>query len=291
MLHTYPYFSRERIKYDLSELGAALRKSKGQNFLIDPNSVSKIIQPIESTYNQFFKNSQIIEIGPGLGALTHRLVEFAPTLALEVDAVFVTLLKRLFHCNQNFQIIEGDARQILTNKKAPTKSSITATIKAPIIVGNLPYYISTELILASLEIEEAQYFFFLVQSEFANRLSASNAISSITVYVQNLVKVEQIHKVPPNAFFPTPKVNSTIFSMTRKDNPVSPMILEKLLRMSYRSKRKKLRNSWQIGEAFFPIELLEDLASLLKIDTEKRPEQIEIEAFHQLTKLIEQHTK
>lgn len=291
MLYTYPYFSRERIKYDLNELGAALRKSKGQNFLIDPNSVSKIIQPIESTYNHFFRDSQIVEIGPGLGALTHRLVEFAQTLAIEVDPVFVILLKRLFQHNKNFQIIEGDARQILANKMAPMKSSLMTTIKAPIIVGNLPYYISTELILASLEIKEAQYFFFLVQSEFANRLSASNAISSITVYVQNLVKVEQIHKVPPTAFFPTPKVNSTIFSMARKTDPVSPIILEKLLRMSYRSKRKKLRNSWQIGEAFFPIELLEDLASLLNIDTEKRPEQIEIQAFHQLSKLIDQNIK
>ncbi|MBW7856949.1 MAG: ribosomal RNA small subunit methyltransferase A [Leptonema sp. (in: Bacteria)] len=282
MLNKYPYFSRDRIKNDLSELGAALRKSKGQNFLIDPNSIEKLIHPILSTYNSLLHNNApqpIIEIGPGLGALTHRFVDFAKIIALEIDPVFVTLLKRLFQSNSNFQIIEGDARRTLLN------------VKAPMIVGNLPYYISTDLILTSLEIEAAHYFFYLVQSEFAERICASNAISSFTVYVQNLVQVKQISKIPPSAFFPAPKVDSTFFSMSRKLNSVSPAILEKLLRMSYRAKRKKLRNSWRIGEPLLSIEMVEDLAETLNINIEKRPEQIEIEAFHQLAKLIDTYVQ
>lgn len=269
----YPYYSRERIQSDLRELGGAIRKSMGQNFLIDPNTIDRLVRPVHEAL-QTCSEPSVIEIGPGLGALTHRLIEHAPVTALELDPMLATLLRRQFEGQANFTLIEGDARRTL------------AGLTAPVLCGNLPYYITTELILESLGVPGVQHLFFLVQTEFAKRACAKTAESSFTVYLRNFGEVKLLERVPASCFYPVPSVESSFFTVQLCKERAPAAILEKLLRMSYRSKRKKIRNSWRVGEALLPVETVEELAPSAGIDAEKRPEEIAIEAYHTLARLI-----
>lgn len=269
----YPYYSRDRIQSDLRELGGAIRKSMGQNFLIDPNTIDRLVRPVQEAL-QICSEPSVIEIGPGLGALTHRLIEYAPVTALELDPMLATLLRRQFEGQANFTLIEGDARRTL------------AGLTAPVLCGNLPYYITTELILESLSVPGVLHLFFLVQTEFAKRACAKTAESSFTVFLRNFGEVKLLERVPASCFFPVPSVESSFFTVQLYEERAPAAILEKLLRMSYRSKRKKIRNSWRVGEALLPVETVEDLAPAAGIDAEKRPEEIAIEAYHTLARMI-----
>ena len=269
----YPYYSRDRIQADLRELGGAIRKSMGQNFLIDPNTIDRLVRPVHEAL-QTCSEPSVIEIGPGLGALTHRLIEFSPVTALELDPMLATLLRRQFEGQANFTLIEGDARRTLEG------------LTAPVLCGNLPYYITTELILESLSVPGVQHLFFLEQTEFAKRACAKTAESSFTVFLRNFGEVKLLERVPASCFFPVPSVESSFFTVQLYEERAPVAILEKLLRMSYRSKRKKIRNSWRVGEALLPVETVEDLAPSAGIDAEKRPEEIAIEAYHDLARLI-----
>jgi 16S rRNA (adenine1518-N6/adenine1519-N6)-dimethyltransferase len=245
----------------------------GQNFLIDPNTIDRLVRPVQEAL-QTCSEPSLIEIGPGLGALTHRLIEFSPVTALELDPMLATLLRRQFEGQANFTLIEGDARRTL------------AGLTAPVLCGNLPYYITTELILESLGVPGVRHLFFLVQTEFAKRACAKTAESSFTVFLRNFGEVKLLERVPASCFYPVPSVESSFFTVQLYEERAPAAILEKLLRMSYRSKRKKIRNSWRVGEALLPVETVEDLAPSAGIDAEKRPEEIAIEAYHTLARLI-----
>lgn len=264
----YPYLSRERIRRDLSDRGAAVRKSLGQNFLIDPNFIGRLSGHIRGDRTGIFS---LIEIGPGLGALTHRLLEFADVQALEIDRVLAALLREQFGGNEHFSLIEGDARRTLTG------------LSAPVVCGNLPYYITTDLILDSLEVKGAEDLFFLVQSEFARRACAAQAESSFSVYLRNFGEPGLLERVPAGCFYPAPSVESAFFHVRLFARPIAPpSVLEPILRMSYRGKRKKLRNSWATGDALLPLEILTTAAKSIELDTEKRPEEIAIDRYHAL---------
>lgn len=269
----FPYYSRDRIRSDLRELGGSIRRSMGQNFLIDPNTIDRLVRPVHEAL-QACTEPSVIEIGPGLGALTHRLIEFSPVKALELDPMLATLLRRQFEGKANFTLIEGDARHTL------------AGLTAPVLCGNLPYYITTELILESLAVPGVQHLFFLVQTEFAQRACAKTAESSFTVFLRNSGEVKLLERVPPSCFYPVPSVESSFITVKLYEERAPAAILEKLLRMSYRSKRKKIRNSWRMGEALLPVQIVEDLAPSAGMNVEKRPEEIPIEVYHTLARLI-----
>lgn len=265
---SYPYLSRERIRRDLADRGAAVRKSLGQNFLIDPNFIGRLSDHIRGHRTGGFS---LIEIGPGLGALTHRLLEFAEVQALEIDRVLAALLREQFGANERFTLIEGDARRTLQG------------LSAPVVCGNLPYYITTDLILDALQVEGAEELFFLVQSEFARRACAAQAESSFSVYLRNFGEPRLLERVPAGCFYPAPSVESAFFHVRLFSRPICPpSVLEPILRMSYRGKRKKLRNSWSTGHALLSLDVLTAAASSIKLDTEKRPEEIAIDRYHAL---------
>lgn len=268
----YPYLSRERIRRDLADRGAAIRKSLGQNFLIDPNFIEKLSAHVHAGREDIFS---VIEIGPGLGALTHRLLDFARVQALEIDRVLAELLREQFAENERFSLIEGDARRTLHG------------LSAPVVCGNLPYYITTDLILESLRVTGVEDLFFLVQSEFARRACSAHAESSFAVYLRNFGDPVLLERVPAGCFFPAPAVESSFFHVRLHARPVaSPDVLERILRMSYRGKRKKLRNSWSVGEEILPVSILMESAGSIGLDTEKRPEEIPIEGYHILARQV-----
>lgn len=250
-----------------------MRKRWGQNFLIDPNQIAAITRFILEI------EGPIIEIGPGLGALTHRLLQSGREVtALELDPFLCELLGRELGGFDNFNLIPGDARHYL--EKIPD---------AAVVCGNLPYYITTELVLGASRVRGIERGVFLTQLEFARRATAKNSESSITVFLRNLGDWSLELTIPPGSFYPEPGVKSglMVFRPSPEGPKCNPDILERVLRMSFRTKRKKIVNSWKTSPDQFASKM-KDIADTLEIDTSLRAEELPFDSFFRMTHLLDE---
>ena len=214
------------------------KKSLGQNFLINQNIINNIASSINAQ-----KDDLIIEIGPGMGALTKELKKKNSfLLCYELDTDLKPYLNSL----------EDDKTKIIYEDIL--KSNIKEDIKnIPyqnlFIVGNLPYYITTPIIkyLISLNLDVKEMTF-MVQEEVADRFSAlpnHKDYGSITLYLKYFFNVEKLFKVSKNSFNPVPKVESAIIKLTKRENKpdVDTEKYFKLINDSFKMKRKTLRNN------------------------------------------------
>ncbi len=267
----YPFLSKAKIIDTLKQRNANIRKSLGQNFLIDPNYITKIVEAILSNIPN---HSRILEIGPGLGSLTFHLKNYYDLVLVEIDRVYCEILKEHFPKQRIYQM---DFLEFVQQYSLNDFDSI---------IGNLPYYITTDIIINTVKsIKKPGICIFLVQKEYAEKLLEDN--NSISIYLNNFSKISKLFYVPKNAFFPIPKVESMLIKLeVYPKTKCNPELLEKLLRMSFRAKRKKIINSWQKGEELVPISLLKEKADLISFDFTKRAEEIPKESFYQLTNLI-----
>lgn len=214
------------------------KKSLGQNFLIDNNIINKINDSISATNNDL-----IIEIGPGMGALTKYLKnKNANIICYEIDTDMVPYLDKL--CDTKTKVIYND---ILN---ADIKEDIkNIKYEKLYIVGNLPYYITTSiikyLINLNLPIHEM---IFMVQEEVADRftsLPGSKDYGSITLYLKYYFNLEKLFKVSKQCFNPVPKVESAIIKLSKKENKlnVDETKYFNLINDSFKMKRKTLKNN------------------------------------------------
>lgn len=243
------------------------RKRFGQNFLQDQRIIDRIAAVIRPR-----RDDQLLEIGPGQGALTAALLATgSPLLALELDRDLIPLLERRFGDEARFTLRQGDALAL----------DLAACGPGPWrVVGNLPYNISTPLIFHLLaQREHIADMHFMLQQEVVERLAAgpgSKAYGRLGVMAQYFCQVEPLFEVPPHAFVPQPKVQSAIVRLTPyRELPVqarSLASLQTVVRTVFNQRRKTLRNALQ-G--------LADEASLLAlgIDPRLRPEQIPLADF------------
>lgn len=267
----YSFFSKTAIINELKKNNANIRKSLGQNFLIDPNYVKKIINEILKSIP---KEKNILEIGPGLGALTFYLSQYYKLEVIEIDKVFCKILNETY--NDNIVIHNIDYLEFI--KVKPLN-------QYKYIVGNLPYYITTDIIIETVRHINDGICIFLVQKEYAEKLLENN--NSISIFLQNFGYIEKLFVVPRNVFFPVPQVESMLIKIQLYLEPVSnPQILEKILRMSFRQKRKKIINSWQNGEQLISIETLINYSKKINFDYNKRAEEISKEQFYELVNEI-----
>ncbi len=215
------------------------RKKLGQHFLIDPQVIDNIVTLIDPQANQ-----TIIEIGPGLGALTHHLLDANAQLhAVEIDSNLVRKLQHKYSADA-LTLHHGDALEF-------DFSAVTSTNGKLRIVGNLPYSISTPLLLRLAEYSAIiEDMCFMVQYEVAARLTAecgSTNYSRLTVNVARKFSTESIFEVEPDAFSPPPEVRSSIIVMHPKPqtsiDPVHETVFSDLVRMAFGNRRKTLRNS------------------------------------------------
>ncbi len=213
------------------------KKSFGQNFLVDPGYIQKIVDSLALT-----EDDTVVEIGAGRGALTEILVEkAAKVFAIELDRDLIPVLRERFGTLPNFELVDADALTI-------DFSIFTRTEHKPKLVANLPYNISTAILQRLID----QRFVFsemilMFQREVANRISARPGNSErgfLTVLVEAAFSVEKLFDVSPKAFMPQPKVVSAIVRLYPRDSEVrNEEAFRKLLTACFAKKRKTIGNN------------------------------------------------
>mgnify|MGYP005727625261 CR=1 FL=1 len=253
------------------------KKFLGQHFLIDDNISKKIVEAIN-----FQKFKKVIEVGPGKGALTKHLIHIKDMLTLiEVDKESVEFLNGEFQ-KEKLNIIEADFLKFDMGSTYPSEKDI-------LIIGNFPYNISSQILIKSTEnYESVSGLIGMFQKEVAERIISKNNCKQygiLSVKTQLFYNVKILFDVSPNVFFPKPKVNSAVISLTRKENlniDCDLQLLDRIIKLGFQQRRKKLKNS--LKKLDLEENILED--SIF----ESRPEQLTIEEFVKLTKKISSGT-
>ena len=263
-------------------------KSLGQNFLVDDNVIDEIIR-----CSNIDKKDLIIEIGPGLGVLTNRLLqESNNVIAVELDKRMVSILQDRFKLNINGQteskleIINEDILKINLNQLIAEKKSKNE-IRQVKIVANLPYYISTPIIMKLLENRlDIDEIIVMVQKEVAERLTAKTGTrlaGAITYAVEYYSEAESIIKVPKESFVPSPKVESEVIKLTvRKDKKIQVQdekLLFDIISKSFMQRRKTLSNALLNNNIINNKDDVEKMWKKLGINEKVRGESLTLEQF------------
>ena len=219
------------------------QKKFGQNFLIDTHVLEKIISAAGIT-----KNDCVLEIGPGIGTMTQYLAENAGhVVAVEIDRNLIPILKETLADYDNVTVINEDILRVDIKALAEEYNG-GKPIK---VVANLPYYITTPIIMGLFEsgvpIDNITV---MVQKEVADRMKegpGSKDYGALSLAVQYYAEPEIVANVPPNCFIPRPNVGSAVIRLTRhKEMPVEvkdPALMFKIIRASFNQRRKTLQNS------------------------------------------------
>ena len=218
------------------------QKKFGQNFLIDTHVLEKIISAAGIT-----KNDCVLEIGPGIGTMTQYLAENAGhVVAVEIDRNLIPILKETLADYDNVTVINEDILRVYIKALAEEYNG-GKPIK---VVANLPYYITTPIIMGLFEsgvpIDNITV---MVQKEVADRMKegpGSKDYGALSLAVQYYAEPEIVANVPPNCFIPRPNVGSAVIRLTRhKEMPVEvkdPALMFKIIRASFNQRRKTLQN-------------------------------------------------
>ena len=245
------------------------KKKFGQNFLIDNQIIKLIIGEIK-----FSETNKYLEIGPGMGALTSELQKNTKNLDLiEIDPDMIKILRAKI--NANTQLFEGDVLSLGDNFFE----------RYNVVLGNLPYYIATEIIFRFIPINNVDTLYFMVQKEVADRLVAKTGSKDNSI-LTNLIgfnfRAEKCFDIQPESFDPAPKITSSFIKLTRhKDyiNEITYVDFKRIIKESFKFKRKNLKNN------------LKDILNLndfenLKILPTNRAEDLSIEDFIKITKYV-----
>ena len=210
--------SKHEIEALLARAGARPRHQFGQNFMIDQNLVRTVADAGALSHEDM-----IIEVGPGTGTLTEELLERAgQVIAVEIDRDLSRVLRDRFDSRPNFTLIEGDA---LAGKHGLNPQLLEAVNRAQAhqrrvkLVANLPYNVASPLVIELL-IAGADLLAFTVQKEVAQRIKAAaggDDFGPLSVMAQMLSRVEVLRTLPPQAFWPAPKIESALVRLTRDD--------------------------------------------------------------------------
>lgn len=228
----------------LERHGFTFKKSFGQNFLTDTNILQKIVDTAEID-----KNVNVIEIGPGIGALTEFLAEnAAEVVAFEIDERLVPILEDTLRDHDNIKVINEDVLKADLQTHVKEFKNPNLPIK---VVANLPYYITTPILMHLIEskIPFAE-FVVMMQKEVADRISAepnTKAYGSLSIAVQYYMTAKVAFVVPRTVFVPAPNVDSAILKMTRREQPLVEVKDEdfffRVSKISFVHRRKTLWNN------------------------------------------------
>ena len=263
-------------------------KNLGQNFLIDEQVIEKIVNASEIT-----KEDCVIEIGPGLGTLTKELLEKAgKVISIELDKKMITILKDRFALYDNFELINNDVLQVdLKNIISTEKEKGFKNVK---VVANLPYYITTPIIMKLLEEKlDLESITVMVQKEVADRLIAipsDKETGAITYSVYYYAKGEEILEVPKTSFIPEPEVTSKVIKLNIRKEPSvkvkSPEVMFRIIKCAFMQRRKTLLNALVNTKVFLNKD--EGIKILKKIGLREdvRAEKLKIEDFAKIADSI-----
>ncbi|CCZ17675.1 ribosomal RNA small subunit methyltransferase A [Clostridium sp. CAG:780] len=264
-------------------------KSLGQNFLIDDCVIEKIIES-----SNIEKEDLIIEIGPGLGVLTERLLKKSNNVVvIELDKKMIEILQNRFCLNRNLEIINNDVLKVDLEKLIKNKKEQTNINKVK-IVANLPYYISTPIIMKLLENRlEISEIIVMVQKEVAQRLGAETGTreaGAITYAVEYYAQATPIIDVPKESFIPSPKIESQVIKLEVRQNPKIEVEDEKLLfniiQKSFMQRRKTLSNALINNRILDSKEEVEKMFKTLEIPSNVRGENLTLEEFGKIANYV-----
>lgn len=261
--------ARDKTKSELRRLKVRPSKREGQNFMLDPQYIDQILE-----FAAIKPDDQVVEIGPGLGALTERLARKPDLTVIEIESNFSADLTRKF---PEIKVINAD---VLDLDFSTLGQNLT-------LVGNLPYSISSPLLFKIID----QYHcirrsVFLLQKEFAERVGAnpgSKAYGSLTVFAQLYFDMRLGPIISPEAFFPRPKVSSRLIELTTLTAPrlqlTDERLFKKLVKASFAKRRKTIFNNLK---ALFDDQALKAALAAAEIDPMRRAETLTISDFHRL---------
>lgn len=261
------------LKARLQEMGIQPKKAFGQNFLVSPNVIHKIIDAVVQQ-----KHSTLLEIGPGLGALTERLLEknLKPSL-IELDRDLVEHWRK-----RGLEVTEDDALKIdWEGLQLPPES---------LLVSNLPYQISTHLVVDRCAGPiNLKYMILMFQKEVAQRLTAlprTKDYGLLSVMAQTFFKIRKVADAAPRDFFPPPKIASRVLAFERKPDPgVGPRYLG-LLKAGFAFRRKFLLKNLKSVVDKPTLELLPAVLADLKLKPQARAEELKPEHWIELCRKI-----
>lgn len=261
----------------LNQYGLRANKKLGQNFLINEQVINEIIEK-----SNIDKDDTVLEIGPGLGSLTKALLNNAKrVIAVELDENMVNILKNRFN-NENLEIINDDILKVDLNQIINKYGKIK-------VVANLPYYITTPIVMKLLEDEyDIESITVMVQKEVGERLCAepgSRDFGAVTVGVNYYSKAKIVIDVPKDNFLPIPEVDSCVIKLDILDTP--PVELKdkkrffRLVKAAFSQRRKTINNSLASGE--FSKDAVLQVLNKLGIDAKLRAENLSIQDFANIT--------
>lgn len=276
-------YAPSTIKDIKERYGFKLSKSLGQNFLTDKNIIDRIIGSAE-----IGPDDLVIEIGPGIGVITREAAETArKVIAVEIDKNLIPILKETLSDVDNVEIVNQDILKTDVNQLIANQGDSISGVK---IIGNLPYYITTPIIMKLLEDGVmADSITVMMQKEVADRIKASpgtKAYGALSVTVQYYCTVEGVVNVPKEVFVPQPKVDSTVLRLSiREEAPVKLSdreIFFRCVKAGFGQRRKTLLNSL-MGIEGITKEGVKEALDAAGIDSARRAETLDLEEFAKLS--------
>ena len=278
----------EETKFILNKYNIKANKALGQNFLINEEVVEKIVSCSEITSDDL-----IIEIGPGLGTLTKYLLEKAgKVICIELDKKMLRILDERFSLYDNFSILNEDVLKV--DLKKIIEQEKVNSIKNVKVVANLPYYITTPIIMKLLEEKlDLESITVMIQKEVANRLIAipgNKETGAITYSVYYYAQAKGIMEVPKESFIPEPEVTSKVIKLNiRKDMPVkvkNEEVMFRIIKSAFMQRRKTLLNALTNTKVFLDKEEGSKILEKLGLDINVRAEKLTLEDYASITNEI-----
>ena len=279
----------EETKNIMRKYNIKANKNLGQNFLINSEVVENIVNSSEIN-----KNDMVIEIGPGLGTLTKYLLEKAgKVLCIELDYKMIKILQDRFINYQNFELINEDVLKVDLNKIIKLNKE-SGKIKNVKIVANLPYYITTPIIMKLLEDKlDIKSITVMIQKEVADRLieiPGGKNTGAITYTVYYYCESQKIMEVPNSSFIPEPEVTSEVIKMNLRDKPAvnleNPKIMFMIIKSAFMQRRKTVLNALTNTKVFMSKQEGIEILKKLNLNENVRAETLSIQDFANIAKAI-----
>lgn len=277
--------SPRKTKEIIQKYGFSLKKSLGQNFLVDQNILSNIV-----TAADLDESKGALEIGPGIGALTQQLaLKAGKVAAVEIDRRLLPILQETLGAFEHVEVIHGD---VLKLELQSFIADHFAGMKSVSVVANLPYYVTTPIIMKLLEERlPLEYIVVMIQKEVAERMGAKPGgkdYGSLSVAVQYYCEPEIISIVPHTVFIPQPNVDSAVIRLRLRKQPPVALLDEQrffeVVHASFAQRRKTLYNN--LLSRFYGKEGKEQLLALLarcQIEPTRRGETLSLQEFAEIS--------
>ncbi|MBD3949882.1 16S rRNA (adenine(1518)-N(6)/adenine(1519)-N(6))-dimethyltransferase RsmA [Tuanshanicoccus lijuaniae] len=267
-----------------------MKKSLGQNFLVEPQILEKMIAA-----GQIDKQTTVVEIGPGIGALTEYLARAAKeVIAFEIDPRFIEILKETLAEYDNVTVHHQDILKV--NFEEAAYQSLREAERL-VVVANLPYYITTPIIMNLIDSElPFDALVMMMQKEVAERMTATvntKAYNSLTLAIENSMQAEIAFIVPKGVFIPKPNVDSAVLKLVRREQPIIQVDdhkkLQQLIQIAFMQRRKTIWNNLRshVHELGRSAEQMERALEIADIDKSRRAESLTLQEYATLYQALD----